>query len=239
MKREYVEFQLEVLRNFLNHGAISDEEYVKKSATPEERKGEKMKKRKRNLAFFKRSGEPWTQDEYENICDYVGDENYGDVTGKNETKAKYIFDDGKSCTVAMYPWSKQENHSNFKNCKQVAYEDVFQSPIESISDIASIVNDEQFTKADQHKNRLELIEPEFIKGLGRIVSFGSLKYSAENWKNAKQEDINRIKGALLRHIMDYLSGEMIDKETNESHLYHAACNLMFLDYFDRAGDQEQ
>jgi hypothetical protein len=191
-----------------------------------------MNNQKRNLAFYKRSGEPWTYEECENIVRYVGskvqirNEDWGNI----DPCRKFMFDScfGRSF---MASWSDQEDHNNFKNCKQVAYEDVFLAQIERV--------DEQFTKADQSKNRLELIEPEFIKGLGRIVSFGAAKYSAENWKKAEPEDIDRIKGALLRHIMDYLSGDNIDPETNESHLYHAACNLMFLDYFDRVGDQEQ
>jgi hypothetical protein len=182
-----------------------------------------MNDQKRNLAFYKRSGEPWTQEEYLNICEYVGDENPGYIFGQE--KLEYIFDDGSSSTTFIFPWIGIMATENLKNCKQVAYEDVFLAQIERV--------DEQFTKADQSKNRLELIEPEFIKGLGRIVSFGAAKYSAENWKKAEPEDIDRIKGALLRHIMDYMSGDKIDQETGESHLYHAACNLMFLDYFDR------
>ena len=34
-------------------------------------------------------------------------------------------------------------------------------------------------------------------------------------------------------IFHYLKGEKVDEETGLSHLYHASCNLMFLDYFDR------
>lgn len=90
-----------------------------------------------------------------------------------------------------------------------------------------------FTKFDGDKIRLELLEPEFIKGIGKIITFGANKYSADNWKKADGEDITRIKGALLRHLYAYLGGEEFDPETGESHLYHAGCNLMFLDYFDR------
>lgn len=93
---------------------------------------------------------------------------------------------------------------------------------------------ENFLKNDLGKIRLELIEPEFIEGIGKIVTFGANKYAAHNWKNAKDEEsIERIKGALLRHTLNYLKNEKIDLETGESHLYHIACNLMFLDYFDR------
>ena len=96
------------------------------------------------------------------------------------------------------------------------------------------MNKEQFMKADNEKNRLELIDPEFIEGLGRILTFGANKYEAYNWMKAgSDEDRNRIFGALMRHLMAYRRGELIDKETGESHLYHATCNLMFLDYFDR------
>ena len=95
------------------------------------------------------------------------------------------------------------------------------------------MSDTKFLKADINKPRLELIEPEFIIGLGKVLTFGANKYSANNWKNATVDDVERIKGALLRHQMAYLKGEKIDPETGLSHLYHIACNLMFLDYFDR------
>ena len=92
----------------------------------------------------------------------------------------------------------------------------------------------EFKKFDGKKNRLELIEPDFILGLGRVLSFGADKYEAHNWKKAtSEEDQERIKGAMLRHMMAYISGEKIDPETGESHLHHISCNSMFLNYFDK------
>ena len=91
----------------------------------------------------------------------------------------------------------------------------------------------EFKKFDGKKNRLELIEPEFILGLGRVLSFGADKYEAHNWKKAtSEEDQDRIKGAMLRHMMAYIGGEKIDPETGESHLHHISCNSMFLNHFD-------
>lgn len=104
---------------------------------------------------------------------------------------------------------------------------------QELADLTEAEQEELFTKHDSVKNRLELIEPKFIEGIGKIVTFGAEKYSAHNWKKAGEDDIERIKGALLRHILAYLGGQELDPETGESHLYHAACNLMFLDYFDR------
>ena len=93
---------------------------------------------------------------------------------------------------------------------------------------------DKFMKFDGKKNRLELIEPEFILGLGKVLSFGAEKYDAWNWRKMDGvEDTERIKGAALRHMMAYLSGEKFDPETGISHLHHMSCNLMFLDYFDR------
>jgi len=98
----------------------------------------------------------------------------------------------------------------------------------------SYEKEEGFKKFDGSKNRLELIEPEFVEGLGRVLTFGAEKYEAHNWKKATlDEDCERIYGALMRHLLAYRKGEKLDPETNESHLYHATCNLMFLDYFDR------
>ena len=94
---------------------------------------------------------------------------------------------------------------------------------------------DEFMKNDTKKNRLELIEPKFIEGLGAVLTFGAEKYEAYNWVNASStEDIERIKGALMRHWFAYMDGERLDPETGLSHLHHISCNLMFLDYFDRS-----
>ncbi len=91
-----------------------------------------------------------------------------------------------------------------------------------------------FMKDDTQKNRLELIEPEFIEGLGAVLTFGAIKYEAWNWRKAStKDDQDRIFGALLRHLMAYKKGEKIDPESGMSHLYHASFGLMTLDYFDR------
>ncbi len=91
-----------------------------------------------------------------------------------------------------------------------------------------------FMKDDTQKNRLELIEPEFIEGLGAVLTVGAKKYKAYNWMKAgAKEDIERIKGALMRHWFAYMRGEKLDPETGLSHLHHMTCNLMFLNHFDR------
>lgn len=84
---------------------------------------------RRNLAFYKQSGEPWTKKDYENICAYCKFKPYHEYRC---TKARYtyIFDSGTGYDTPYESWSnindgKQETHANFKNCKQIAYEDIF------------------------------------------------------------------------------------------------------------------
>jgi len=91
-----------------------------------------------------------------------------------------------------------------------------------------------FKKNDTDKIRLELIDPDFINGVGAVLTFGAEKYEANNWKKAKsKENRERIKGAILRHQMALMSGETVDPESGLHHAYHIATNAMFLAYHDK------
>ena len=87
-------------------------------------------------------------------------------------------------------------------------------------------------KNDQEKTRLDLIEPEFIEGVGEVLTFGANKYTANSWQDVEDAE-NRYYAAALRHLMAYRKGETTDEESGLSHLKHAACNLMLLLHFER------
>ena len=76
---------------------------------------------RRNLAFYKRSGLPWTHEEYKKILFYTEGKSIGT---KIPSTLKFIFDN-KLTKGFQYGWDKQEKEPNFKHCKQVAYEDIF------------------------------------------------------------------------------------------------------------------
>ncbi len=97
----------------------------------------------------------------------------------------------------------------------------------------------EFTKHDVKKNRVELIEPSFIAGIGWVLTFGAEKYGVNNWKLASDEDIERVKGALMRHLLAYMDGELIDPESGKPHLWHIGTNTMFLDYYEREKGYER
>lgn len=93
---------------------------------------------------------------------------------------------------------------------------------------------EIFKKNDTEKiTRPELIEPEFILGVGGVLAKGAIKYSPDNWKSMTDEDVRRYRGALLRHSLASASGEKNDEETGLSHMLHVSANAMFIEWFER------
>lgn len=91
-------------------------------------------------------------------------------------------------------------------------------------------------KFDQGKDRIELVAPEFIFGTARILTLGAAKYEERNWEKGMKW--SRCFGALMRHMWCWWAGKGpttknfvfgdLDEETGHSHLWHAACCLMFL-----------
>lgn len=91
-------------------------------------------------------------------------------------------------------------------------------------------------KDDQSKPRPELISPEFIFALSHVLTFGAQKYSDRNWEHGMAW--SRVFGAAMRHLWAWWGGAApssqsfafgpLDEETKFSHLWHAACCIMFL-----------
>lgn len=88
------------------------------------------------------------------------------------------------------------------------------------------MSDEQATKHDHDKPRMDLLDPYAVEQLALVLGFGAKKYSAWNWTRGFQ--YSRLVGAALRHIFAFMRGEDLDSESGLSHLAHAMCCLMFL-----------
>jgi hypothetical protein len=84
----------------------------------------------------------------------------------------------------------------------------------------------QGTKLDTGKVRMDLLPPELLFGVAKVLEFGANKYAARNWE--KGMDWGRVFGALMRHMWAWWKGEKTDPETGMSHLWHAATNIAFL-----------
>lgn len=98
-------------------------------------------------------------------------------------------------------------------------------------------NTNEFMKFDTDKVMASLVDPDFILGTADILTFGAKKYAKNNWQ--LNDDLDRYKDALLRHLYAYLGGELIDPESGKPHLDHIACNTMFIRYFEHGKGSQQ
>ena len=90
-------------------------------------------------------------------------------------------------------------------------------------------------KYDSGKLLISLVQPEFIKGVAEVLTFGANKYAPNSWQSVPDAK-RRYEDALYRHWLDYLSGEIRDKESGLEHLKHLATNAMFLLYLTNKKD---
>ncbi len=81
-------------------------------------------------------------------------------------------------------------------------------------------------KDDTGKPPLHLIPPEFLYAIAEILDFGAKKYAPRNWE--KGMNWSRCYRAALGHLFDWFARKGPDPETGKSHLWHAACCIMFL-----------
>ena len=98
------------------------------------------------------------------------------------------------------------------------------------------MNEDQISKTgsvrkNAGKPKMSHIDPEFILGMAKVLTIGEKKYEAFNW--AKGNNMLVPYDSAMRHILSYISGENLDEESGESHLFHAAVNLMFMYYYEK------
>jgi hypothetical protein len=85
-------------------------------------------------------------------------------------------------------------------------------------------------KDDAGKIRASLVLEDFanaLKSVSEVATFGAKKYAAHSWKNVPNAE-ERYKDAMIRHLLDHLSGDLIDKETRLTHLSHFTWNALAL-----------
>jgi len=91
-------------------------------------------------------------------------------------------------------------------------------------------------KDDADKLRFELLVPNFIAEMAKVLTLGAKKYSDNSWQNvpnAKQRYI----GAMLRHANELQQNHEMDFEWPDSEVtYHAAqvaVNAMFIHWLNQ------
>lgn len=95
-------------------------------------------------------------------------------------------------------------------------------------DLVCACDDAQARKADAGKpNSFRLIPWQSIIELASVYEYGAKKYEANSWRQVP-DGVKRYEDALMRHLIAYLQGEDLDKESNLRHLSHACWNVIAL-----------
>ena len=58
-------------------------------------------------------------------------------------------------------------------------------------------------KNDTGKNRLDLIEPQFVEAVGKVLTFGAEEYGENNWQNVENAE-DRYYAATLFDYQEHL-----------------------------------
>lgn len=97
-------------------------------------------------------------------------------------------------------------------------------------------------KADSGKLRWDCLPFDSVEEIVKCLTYGANKYNENpqdpNWAKVKDPK-NRYFAAIMRHLSAYKQGQMLDKESNEMHLAHAAANILFLIHFEKQTEDEQ
>jgi len=64
----------------------------------------------------------------------------------------------------------------------------------------------------------------------RVFDYGAGKYGANNWHGLEPK---RLYSAIMRHLEAWRMGSMLDDESGQQHLAHAAASAMMLLHIER------
>ena len=88
-------------------------------------------------------------------------------------------------------------------------------------------------KDDQQKPRMDLIPPESMDALSRVLSDGADRYGDRNWEQGMRW--GRLFAALMRHMWAWWRGETTDPDSGRSHLWHALFCVASLVAYEQRG----
>lgn len=89
---------------------------------------------------------------------------------------------------------------------------------------------------NQGKVRWDLIDPRAVEGVAKVLEFGTIKYTAENWR--KGLSWKSTLRSLESHLQALKRGEDIDPESGLPHIDHLGCNWMFFSNYQKTGTGE-
>ena len=97
----------------------------------------------------------------------------------------------------------------------------------------TVIEPKEGVKFDTGKLRMDLIPPDAMQALARVLTDGAVKYGGRNWE--KGMAWSRPHAALLRHLFAWWGGQDVDPESGHSHLWHVLTNAVFLAGYEMRG----
>ena len=98
-----------------------------------------------------------------------------------------------------------------------------------------VVGNKGGMKDDKKKIRMELLPFDSVREVAKVMTHGAEKYEPDNWKKV---EVMRYVGAFLRHLVDWMLGETIDKDSGLRLTSHMACNALFINHIDMRDNAE-
>lgn len=84
------------------------------------------------------------------------------------------------------------------------------------------------SKDTNKKARLELLPPNAIEEVSRVLELGAKKYGKLSRQDTTEISHTHMIGKALRHITAHLKGHDTDPEIGTQHIAHAATDLLIL-----------
>lgn len=81
-------------------------------------------------------------------------------------------------------------------------------------------------KETEGKVPLDLVDPNLMVEVAKVLAFGAQKYSRWDWLEGLS--FSQIQGAMLRHLTSWIEGEDVAPDSGLSHIAHLAANAMFI-----------
>ena len=82
------------------------------------------------------------------------------------------------------------------------------------------------------KLRWDLLPLEEIEDIVKVYHEGAKKYAPNSWQNL-ENGFERYRGAMMRHLMAHMKGEVFDEETGCRHLAQVAWNAIAMLYYSK------
>lgn len=127
-----------------------------------------------------------------------------------------LLSNGDAATSFLPPLAVDVAAGAYDGDRWVNYED---NPLRHVFGSGGI-------KDNRGKAPIDLLPSRPLVAIAEILAFGAKKYRPHNWRRGLPW--GDTYASLMRHLLAWNDGEDLDKETGQSHLAHAGCQLLFL-----------